>query len=91
VSPKRSTFAAKDGTPLLTLRWHALKRGIHFFVLLEALKKQGRLDGHRSAIFRVLRTEDQGKLIHNEDKRDSFSCDIADYEALWSDLLTMLS
>ena len=35
--------------------------------------------------------DDQGKLIHNEDKRDSFSCDIADYEALWADLLTMLS
>lgn len=84
-------YPAKDGTPLLTLRWHALKRGIRFFVLLEALKKQGRLDEHRSAIFRVLRTEDQGKLIHNEDKRDSFSCDVADYEALWSDLLTMLS
>jgi len=84
-------YPAKNGTPLLTLRWYALKRGIRFFVLLEALKKQGRLDEYRSAIFRVLRTEDQGKLIHSEDKRDSFSCDIADYEALYADLLTMLS
>ncbi len=84
-------YPAKDGSPLLTLRWHALKRGIRFFVLLEQLKKQGRLDEYRAVIFRVLRTEDQGKLIHNEDKRDSFSCDIADYEALWEDLLTRLS
>ncbi len=84
-------YPARNGAPLLTLRWHALKRGIRFFVLLEQLKKQGRLDEHRAAIFRVLRTEDQGKLIHNEDKRDSFSCDIADYEALWDDLLNMLS
>ena len=84
-------YPARDGSPLLTLRWHALKRGIRFFVLLEALKRQGRLDEHRAAIFRVLRTEDQSKLIHNPDKRDSFSCDIADYEALWEHLLTMLS
>ena len=84
-------YPAKNGAPLLTLRWCALKRGIRFFVMLEQLKKQGRLDEHRAAIFRVLRTEDQGKLIHNEDKRDSFSCDIADYEALYADLLTMLS
>ena len=84
-------YPAKNGAPLLTLRWHALRRGIRFFVLLEELKKRGLNDEHRAAIFRVLRTEDQGKLIHNEDKRDSFSCDISDYEALWADLLTMLS
>ena len=40
---------------------------------------------------RLSAKEDQGKLIHNEDKRDSFSCDIADYEALWEHLLTILS
>ena len=84
-------YPAKNGAPLLTLRWHALRRGIRFFVLLEELKKQGRSEEYRTAIFRVLRTEDQGRLIHNEDKRDSFSCDIADYEALWSALLSMLS
>lgn len=84
-------YPAKDGSPLLTLRWYALKRGIRFFVLLESLKKQGRLDEHRAAVCRVLRTLDQGKLIHNTDKRDSFSCDIADYEALYADLLAMLS
>ena len=83
-------YPARNGAPLLTLRWHALRRGIRFYVLLEELKKRGLTEEHRAAIFRVLRTEDQSKLIHNEDKRDSFSCDIADYEALWEHLLTVL-
>ena len=84
-------YPAKDGKPLLTLRWHALKRGIRFYVLLEALKKQGFTDAYSAAVARVMRVTDQGRLIHNEDKRDSFSCDIADYEALWEDLLDMVS
>lgn len=84
-------YPARSGAPLLTLRWYALKRGIRFFVLLEQLKRQVPAEEYRAAVFRVLRTEDQSRLIHNEDKRDSFSCDAEDYEALWEDLLTRLS
>ena len=83
-------YPSADGTPLLSLRWYALRRGIQFFVLMEEVKKRGMQDVYDHALSLVLREKDPTKLIAHEEKTDSISCDMADYEAVWEYLLSKL-
>lgn len=83
-------YPAKNGAPLLSLRWHAMRRSIRFFVLLEDTKKRGLTEVFDRAVDMVLREKDQPQLIKNSKKTDSLSCSMADYERMWEYLLDAL-
>lgn len=83
-------YPSADGSPLLSLRWHALRRGIRFFVLLEDVRKRGMTDVYSRAVDMVLREPDPTKLISHPEKTDSISCSSDDYENVWAYLLSAL-
>ena len=84
-------YPSKNGAPLLTLRWKALRRGIRFYELLERLREKD-ADDYETACRMVLRTDDPAQFAVRPMARDAlYSTDPADYEALMAFLLEKLS
>ncbi len=84
-------YPAKDGTPLLTLRYKALKRGIVLYELLEKLKRTGRKDALEQAYGFVVKEKDIRTYFTTTNSIDAMcSLEYSDYAKLKDFLIAEL-
>ena len=71
-------YPACDGSPILTLRWKALKRGITLYELLEKLKEKNPADAEK-AMAMVMKITDIEQIGREKSPQAIMSSDISDY------------
>ena len=79
-----------NGSPLLTLRWKALFRGVRFYSLLEEAEKQNKTDAIEEFYSLVLREREIAKLYCNWERDKVMSLDYNDYRDAEAILLRAL-
>ncbi|MBQ9848764.1 MAG: DUF4091 domain-containing protein [Clostridia bacterium] len=83
-------YPAKNGAPLLTLRWKALYRGIKLFVLLKEAEKRSLNEALERAYSLILKERDIKKLYGVWERDKMMSYDYNDYREAEKALLSAL-
>ncbi len=83
-------YPSSAGTPLLSLRWKSLFRGVRFFTLLKQAENKNLTEVLENAYSLVMREREIAKLYANWDREKVMSLDAEDYNRTLALLMTAL-
>ena len=83
-------YPSATGTPLLSLRWKSLFRGVRIFTLLKQAEDKNLTEVLENAYSLVMRERDIAKLYANWDREKVMSLDAEDYNKALALLMTAL-